>query len=390
LQILGPALWFWSTYIFSKGFCPFEKQTERLKRVLRVIVLVMMDEVDFREKMAGLLLGTALGDALGFIAEGLDCAGIRSRFGKIDRFHVIGNHGYVTDDTEQSGLVAYCLIKHDSDVEECSSCFRRALLLWYLCFPFGIGRATIQACSRIAIGIKNSGVPSAGNGAAMRAAIIGGYFYDRPDARKQFVGALSAITHTDPRALEGAHFVSEIAAACTNRSQEDLISMFQRALDVVRDESLRVSLMKAAEMAKKGVDIDVASSILVKKPYAFILHSLPFATFCFLRNGDGDVVSCLADTVSGGGDTDTNSAIVGAWLGAMKGQNELSTSLMNCIDDGPFGPSHLQRLAEALTAVKFGRECRPPEYSLVHSFARNIFLLPVIIIHALFRLLPRS
>jgi ADP-ribosylglycohydrolase len=137
-----------------------------------------MNEHEFQNKVRGALLGTAIGDALGFIAERLSCAQIKRSFGKVTRFYVIGKHGFVSDDTEQSALVAYSLAKNPCDSNGCLEDFRRSLLFWYLSLPFGIGRATIQACTRIAIGMKESGVNSAGNGAAMRAALIGAFFYD--------------------------------------------------------------------------------------------------------------------------------------------------------------------------------------------------------------------
>src|ERR1700675_3467755 len=105
-----------------------------------------MNEHALQSKVRATLLGTSIGDALGFIAERLSADQIKCRFGKVTRFYVIGNHGFVTDDTEQSALVAYSLTKNPSNSDECLKDFRRSLLLWYLCFPFGIGGATIQAC----------------------------------------------------------------------------------------------------------------------------------------------------------------------------------------------------------------------------------------------------
>lgn len=131
-----------------------------------------------------------------------------------------------------------------------------------------------------------------------------------------------------------------------------------------------------------------AAELLNRKPGAFIVNSLAFSTYCFLRFGDGDVLACLAETIGGGGDTDTNAAIVGAWLGAVRGEAALPADLIAKIDNGPFGPAHLRRLADALTDAKFGRETDAGSYSLVHSALRNLCLIPVIVAHALLRLLP--
>ena len=81
-----------------------------------------------------------------------------------------------------------------------------------------------------------------------------------------------------------------------------------------------------------------------------------------MRKGDGDVLDCLSEAVAGGGDTDTNAAIVGAWLGALKGEAGLPANLIARIDNGPFGPAHLRRLADALSDVKYGRKPQVPGY----------------------------
>jgi hypothetical protein len=44
---------------------------------------------------------------------------------------------------------------------------------WFFQLPWGVGLATACSCPRVALGISPSDVPSAGNGAAMRAAISG-------------------------------------------------------------------------------------------------------------------------------------------------------------------------------------------------------------------------
>lgn len=346
----------------------------------------------FGGKIRGCLLGTALGDALGFIAEGLDFQSIERRYGTVRRFYVMGDRGFVTDDTEQSALVAQCLVKSPSDSVGFVRSFRKAMLLWYLCLPFGIGRATSKACLRIAFGAELSGVESSGNGAAMRAAILGAYFFDNPEARYAYGRELARVSHKGTEAVEGALFVAEMAAqlmVCDETS--DLFACFSKALDVVSEGALKDTLRSACELAERSESREVAVDLLNRKPYAYVVNSLGFSTFCLLRYGRGDVLECLAQTVGGGGDTDTNAAIVGGWLGSLRGESRLPLRLIERIDDGPFGPTHLRKLADALARVKYGeRMSRAPSYSLIHSALRNIALVPVLLGHAACRLVPLS
>ena len=128
---------------------------------------------DLKDRLIGTLLGTALGDALGLPAERMSPGAIQRRFGRVDRFRLFGRTGVVSDDTEQTVLSAQSLVRHPADLDCCVEAFRKSLLGWFCRLPWGIGRATLRSCLRIALGIHPSGVRSAGSGAAMRAAILG-------------------------------------------------------------------------------------------------------------------------------------------------------------------------------------------------------------------------
>src|SRR6187549_2768922 len=151
--------------------------------------------MEFRDRLAGVLLGTALGDALGLVCEGMSAKRIARRFGRLDRYHLLGRTGYVSDDTEQSALVAQSLAKFPADPDRCARAFRRSLVGWFWRLPWGVGLATVRSCFRIMLGFSRTGVRSAGNGSAMRAAVIGAVFLDRPDQRRAFGEAIARTTH---------------------------------------------------------------------------------------------------------------------------------------------------------------------------------------------------
>jgi ADP-ribosyl-[dinitrogen reductase] hydrolase len=97
---------------------------------------------DLKDRLVGTLLGTALGDALGLPAEGLSPGAIRRRFGRMDRFRFLGRTGFVSDDTEQTALLAQSLVRHPADMDRCVEAFRKSLLGWFCSLPWGIGWAT--------------------------------------------------------------------------------------------------------------------------------------------------------------------------------------------------------------------------------------------------------
>lgn len=329
------------------------------------------------ERLAGLLLGTALGDALGLPAEGMSAPLIRRRFGAVERFRLLGATGFVSDDTEQAALVAECLLREAEDPAACAAAFRRALVRWFLRLPFGVGRATVRASLRALVGRVPSGVRSAGNGAMMRAPILGAI--RDPARRRAFGRALAEVTHRDPRAVEAALYAAEVAAACLAADPgADRAALCSGALPVVADPALRAGV--EAALACPAGDPVAAAAQLGSSGYA--PHTAALATFAFVRVGDRPLPA-LAALIAAGGDTDTAGAVCGAWLGALHGEGALPAALLDRIHDGPFGPTHLRALAAALAAGG-----PPPRWSAPAALARNLALYPVILAHGLRRLLP--
>lgn len=328
-----------------------------------------LDSMERRERIAGTLLGTALGDALGLPCEGLSAKRIARRFGRLDRYHLIGRTGYVSDDTEQSALVAQSLAAQSTDPDRCARAFRRSLVGWFWRLPWGIGMATIRSCFRTMLGFSRTGVRSAGNGSAMRAAVVGAVFFDQPEQRRLFGTAIAASTHTDPRAVQGALFVAELAAVGPDLARR-----------IVTEPELGDALDRAVHLAMKRASTSEAAGIL--KTSGYVVHTVPFALFCYLRYGATPLLA-LQECIGAGGDTDSIAAILGAWLGARHGEPGLPAHLIAELHDGPFGPSHLRALAESLAGG-----LPPPRYSWIGALVRNLALYPVVLAHGFRRLFP--
>jgi ADP-ribosylglycohydrolase len=336
-----------------------------------------------RERLEGVLLGTAVGDALGLPLEGLSARTIARRFAPVTRYRLCGKTGFVSDDTEQSALIAQALAAHPREVRLAVHRFRRSLLGWFLRLPWGIGWATLRSCVRIALGLERSGVDSAGNGAAMRAAVIGVAFADDRPARHAFSDALARVTHLDARAVEGARFVAEVASLA--QASLSPLAIVEAALPVVESPELLLALRRAIARAREGAEVATAAQQLHTS--GFVLHTVPFAAFCFARFGDAPL-RLLQETYSAGGDTDSIGAIVGAWAGARGGPQAFPAPLIAALHDGPFGPTHLRALAADLeNALERGAPPRS-NWSPAAALLRNLALYPVILAHGFRRLLP--
>jgi ADP-ribosyl-[dinitrogen reductase] hydrolase len=328
------------------------------------------------DRIEGVLLGTAYGDALGLAAEGLSARVIAGRFGSLDRFHFLGRWGFVSDDTEQSALVAQSVARAPDDLDDAVRAFRRALLGWFLRLPWGIGLATLRACARVALGLRRSGVFSGGNGAAMRAAVLGVVF-DDPARRRAWSDRFAAVTHTHPLAIEGARFVAEVAARARDGAPADVI---EASRAVLGEPSLLRAVDDARVLAAQQAPVDSAARL---GNTGFVVHTVGLAAYAFARWGD-EPLRAVREVIAQGGDTDTIAAIVGAWCGARHGAGWIPAEHLARLHDGPFGPTHLRALAADLRA----RRGLTARYSPAAAMLRNLVLYPVVLAHGLRRLIP--
>ena len=326
------------------------------------------------EVMEGLLLGTAIGDALGLPFEGLGATAIARWNPSFDRYHLLGPLGFVSDDTEQSALLLESLLRGRGELGASRRAFRRALCAWFLRLPFGIGAATARACTKLLFAVEESGVGSAGNGAAMRAAVVGAFFADDAGKRRAFSALQARITHTDPRAVDGVVYVSELASLCCTQPELDRATLVERSLDVVGANELRDALQTALGRARCGEAYEGPENT------GYVVATLALATWAFVARGSS-FQPAIEATIREGGDTDTAAAILGGWLGALHGPRGLPNGLVERLPGGPFGRRHLTKLARALD----GRAI--PSWSSIAALLRNLALYPVVLGHGFARLL---
>ena len=89
----------------------------------------------WRETFAGVLLGTAVGDALGLPAEGLSRQRIARRWGGQWQHRFLFGRGMISDDTEHTLLVAQALLQHPDNPTAFQQCLAWKLRLWLLGLP---------------------------------------------------------------------------------------------------------------------------------------------------------------------------------------------------------------------------------------------------------------
>ncbi len=351
--------------------------------ILDVFWTMTSQEARF-EKIAGCLLGTALGDSLGLPYEGLAPARAGRLMGQPDRHRFLLGRGMFSDDTEQTILIALAWLRHPHNPSAFQRDFANGLKRWLLCIPAGAGLATVRACLRLLAGVNpgHSGVNSAGNGAAMRSAILGAV-----GATRDHVKESASVTHRDPRAVEGSLLVAE-AARLAGPDQPEAQVLLARLSDELPGDQLEFKqLLKAAaeSLAKAETTRDFAASIGLENGVSgYVLHTVPVAFHAWLSAG-GDFTKAAFSAIECGGDSDTVAAIACGLCGAEVGLSKIPQWMLDGLAEPIWSKQNLIQLSRALAETE---ALQLPKLRSWLTPLRNSLFLAVVLAHGFRRLLP--
>lgn len=347
------------------------------------------------QRFRGILVGTAVGDALGLPAEGMSPARARMLFGGTWRHRLVFGRGMLSDDTEHALFVSQSLLAHPQRADLFTRRLAWCLRWWLASLPAGIGLATLRAIVRLWLGFipTRSGVHSAGNGPAMRSAPIGAFFANAPERRQAYLEAATRITHTDSRALTGATAVALVAGWSVHRrprTRPPVEEILELLLPAGEDDGEWLDLLASIARAERRdwtVPQFAEALGLAAGVTGYVYHTVPVALYSWFRHF-GDFEATLTAVLDCGGDTDTSGAIAGALAGAVVGDAGIPEHWIRGILDWPRGPRLLAAVADRLAAASGGGEAAPVRYFWPGSLARNLLFLAVVLAHGLRRLAP--
>ncbi len=328
------------------------------------------------------LMGTAIGDSLGLPAENLSRERIQKRWAGVWEQRLFMGRGMVSDDTEHAVFVAQCLLAEGADAARFGRLLAWKLRWWIVCVPPGIGLATLKACLRLWLGFTSteSGVWSAGNGPAMRSALIGAYLSDDEAVLREFVKVSTRLTHTDPRAETGALAVALTAAWCVGNSVENLEGKLGLISHIWRsagpdDKEWHGWVDKMVGGLDRGLSVEqfAVENGMEQRVTGYIYQTVPVALFAWFRHF-GDFKTGLQEAMNCGGDVDTVGAIAGALLAL---NSELPQEWVEGVGDYPISRTYLEALGDDLERVD-GRVEGVWGFKWLIMPARNLFLLALI------------
>ncbi|MBA2665241.1 MAG: ADP-ribosylglycohydrolase family protein [Bradymonadaceae bacterium] len=287
------------------------------------------------ERARGCLLGQLAGDSLGSLVEFKTPAEIRRAYPKGVRELADGGTfdtlaGQPTDDSEMALLLARLLVERGSYDPKLAF---DAYVFWLDSGPFDCGM-TISAALR---GRPND--QSQANGAMMRIsplAIFGANF--ELDQVAQWARQDAALTHPNPVCVQAnALFAMAISEAI--RTGKGGAAIYADILGWATAMAVEPALMAAIEGAAQGPPEDYVHQqgwvlIAFKNALWQLLHAY-------------NLEQAVVDTVMQGGDTDTNTAICGALLGAIYGEQAVPAqwveAVLNCRPDAANARAHRPR-----------------------------------------------
>ena len=289
-------------------------------------------------RILGCLLGTAVGDAVGLRREGLTRQrAMRMYGGPPLEPSLLLRRGFCSDDTEHTQMVGRSLALSGGDPREFELRLAADLKKWLLTAPAGVGFATLRACLKLLLGCgpNRSGVDSAGNGPAMRSALIGIYAKDEEQLTK-LVRASTRLTHTDPRAEEGALLVARAAQIGHHhhKSRSHWIPPRSR-IDRNRERIARFPGAAAQALIAGKTCLEFAQSQGWSRGVSgYVNQTVPAALYCWARSPD-DFRRCVENAVLLGGDTDSVAAITGAICGAHLGSDGIPIEWIERLAEWP-------------------------------------------------------
>ena len=348
------------------------------------------------EKYFGLLLGAMTGDSLGLPFEMLSPVQIKRIYGRDIRHNFlpipfIGRFGICSDDTEHLWITALSLCKtpkKNIDIfgRELSSHLKR----WLLTCPIGIGKATLLSCLKMLVGTdyNKSGIYSAGNGAAIRAVIIGAFHSNDLESMFYTLRVSTLMTHTDPRTYEGSLVIALAAMIAMNSKPERTpTSFFFSSLpSFINGEELLLFLNLAeSHLSQNSSLTDYLNDLpgLKKGISGYVNHTVPAVIYAWLRYY-GNYRETICQIIAAGGDTDSTAALAGALSGITVGSEGIPKDWLKGAWGWPLTVNNWHQVSQALADPESVQVAKP--VNLLFLF-RNLVSFPIFGFHIVRRII---
>lgn len=282
--------------------------------------------------MSNALLGCAIGDALGVFAESklVNYPPLLEWDGKTflgSEYHKLPPTFY-SDDTQLSIEIAESLIQNNGFNPDDLA---QRYVNWIVSGRArGYGRTTLAAVQNLQAGKhwSQSGiVDSYGNGTAMRVSPLAIWFRNDRVALIEAATIDAQITHASNEAIAGSIAIALAAFYAVNNDTDNLL---EKIVPHLPDSKVKNSVFSLSALIEAS-NISPAAALSVLGTRADVRMTIPSVLYCYIKFNNYQ--QGCETIIRGGGDTDTNSAILAALYGAKYGRQHFSEYHAKNVED---------------------------------------------------------
>lgn len=310
-----------------------------------------MNQTKLKSKFLGGMIGSALGDCIGELAF---------RFG--DKDHLITKIKGMdtiryTDDTAMAIGLAETIISTNGNWtsqelgENFHKNFNKEPYRGYGSGPPQIFRSVENSNKKYKKVASQlfGGEGSYGNGASMRIAPLGIFYYDKTNIYK--IAKKSAIaTHTHPLGIDAAAILAKLLSLVVPKEFGELtdqqkIILIDSLIDFSQRDKYKQILEQVKELIQQRASLNKAEKIIGSGVLSYT--SVPFSIFAFLYH-PSSYRENLINTVLLSRDKDTVGAMVGALLGSYLGIEAIPDEWIQKLEN----KNYIENLSQKLFALK--------------------------------------
>lgn len=305
------------------------------------MIKVELTKRELREKIFGVVYGTAVGDALGYPVEFMNLEQIYQKHpGGFTDYPKVVPEGFkmvaqYSDDTQMMIATFKGLIRAKTwdDLNYAGELIAAEYVRWSKSPENNRapGMACMYGCKNLDAGDpwRKAGKPnSKGCGTAMRAMAYGVWHWKDPDKAALWAAQHSLMTHHSKNAMAASAGVA--AAVALGIQGYSYLEIFHRVLDVVKRYDDECSLMLSSVFTEWW---DSSAKVVLDQFRGWRGDEALAASFwCFAKHYRSfkDGVLCA---VHSPGDSDSLGAITGALLGAQLGLKSIAKEYIDCIEN---------------------------------------------------------
>lgn len=314
-----------------------------------------MNSIDIKNAIKGCLIGVATGDSMGMPTSMMSPETIKAKFGKyIETFlpapegHKLHDNmvaGQVTDDTQQTLLIADSIIKK-KEIDPIDIANR--LIKWAeeinAFTTMAVGPSSLRALYGIKEGksVKETGAVGDTNGAVMRIGAVGIFGRGELERTVDAVEKACMPTHNTNIAIAGASAVAMAIGTCI-LGEKNIDRIIENAIEAAKIGMNRGNIWYSASIIERTIlALDIVNKADSKEKAMNDLYNIIGAgvqvsetvptCLAILKLSNGNVIEAVQIATNLGGDCDTIAAIAGSMCGAYSGADSIPKAWITLLE----------------------------------------------------------